>query len=160
MVEISLNVYELPTDMNRYLGYFAMKAYHTGVQVGNNYEYCFSSAGIQRGGCRLEEYGLFHEQIKIGLCRFSEINGAVATLRENQFSPGIYDSANKNCSHFSQALLDMLFPEVEFPAYINRLAYFSSFFAPKLPSSNEDVILPQIGTTSTTSTTSSSSHSK
>ena len=128
-IEVTINVYSL-TESNSWLGALGVGAYHTGVVIGSN-EYSFSDRGVNRTKPRLECFGTFKETIMCGtVANMSLVNEAVTRFRDNEFRNNTYDIANKNCNHFTKALVRELCA-FDLPAWINRAANIGSIVAPK-----------------------------
>jgi hypothetical protein len=130
MVEVHVNYYDIAQGVNRYVAWLGLGAYHTGVQVGSR-EYAFSNAGVQVHTPREAGPGaIFKDSLPFGDVPMADVNAAVAQLRVT-FAPGTYDLVRANCNHFSDALVQQLFPGKSLPAWINRSARLGSSLAPK-----------------------------
>jgi hypothetical protein len=130
MVEVQVNIYDIAEGVNRYVSWLGLGAYHTGVQVGSR-EYAFSNAGVQVHTPREAGPGaIFKDSLPFGDVPMADVNAAVARLRV-AFAPGTYDLVHANCNHFSDALVQQLFPGKSLPAWINRSARLGSSLAPR-----------------------------
>jgi len=131
-IQVLLNVYDL-VEAN-YYGYpFGVGAFHSGVQIDDK-EYSFGGHEYDFSGIFVVEPrgavgAKFRETINMGETTFSasEIQSLVDSMAPN-FSGNTYNLFQKNCNHFSDELCKKLV-EKPLPAYVNRMAWYGSFFS-------------------------------
>lgn len=111
MLEVYLNVYDLPEQSTRNDSLFALGLgfYHSGIEF-NNYEYSFSTSGVARTRPCLAEFGVLRDHILLGSYNgtASDFQLILSTLKADLFQPGSYDLLSRNCNHFSNALSQAL----------------------------------------------------
>jgi len=131
---VYISIYDMYT-MNNYIAMIGVGIYHTGIEIfGKEFGYGghpFPFSGIfemqPRDTEELGETFRFKESIEIGRTDFSpsEVEQIIAMLGRD-FRGIDYHLMNKNCNHFTEKLCKTLCG-VEIPAWINRLAYLTTF---------------------------------
>jgi len=107
--------------------------FFVGVEIaGSEYTYA-GGAGIFAMYPRVAPGATFRESIPLGtvLDAPRALRRALEALRSD-FGPDDYSLVKLNCNHFSAALVMELLGK-PIPAYVNRLAFFGSFFSCFLP---------------------------
>ncbi|GMI03702.1 hypothetical protein TrVE_jg3585 [Triparma verrucosa] len=131
--EVLVNIYDLSPANESILNPIGFGIHHSGLEI-NGEEYSFASgAGIftdtpkQAGGAK------YSHSLRMGTFEGSaaDIRAAISDLRDS-FGPNSYNVLAKNCNHFSDALCQRLL-NVSVPGYVNRAAYFGSFFSCLVP---------------------------
>ena len=125
---ILLNVYDLSASngacFNDALNPLGLGFYHSGVELsGLEYEYSFSTFGIQRSKPRLPQFGRLREQINMGtfVGTLQDINVIINRLTEDGFKGTQYDVIRNNCNAFSERFCVELVGK-SIPAWVNRAA--------------------------------------
>lgn len=139
---VIVHVYDLH-PANQYVYGMGIGAYHSGVVVGD-WEYTFGGAddedvdpettGVMRHQPKEISNAIFRQEIEISqsIVTMSEFQ---TILREisMEYTVGRYSLILCNCNHFGYDLVYRLTGK-EVPSWINRAAYFGSFFSACLPS--------------------------
>jgi len=156
--KIYLNVYDLNESNDIYYPW-GLGFYHSGLQVGRE-EYTFaSSAGIFHHEPKGAPGAKFREAIELGEYKGTtrDLEVVIQNLR-SKFPGNSYHVLNQNCNHFANELSLRLLGK-EIPAYVNRMAYYGSFFSCLLPDSATGAAPVDNGKGSSSSDESSSSFS-
>jgi len=137
--DVFLNVYDLHEN-NDILYPLGFGAYHSGVQVGR-YEYTFAAgSGIYNHEPKQVPAGVkLRESVPMGNFKgtTTDLEKIISELR-NSFGGSDYHVLNKNCNAFADAFLQRIVGKPS-PAYVNRMAFYGSFFSCFLPDSlNQD----------------------
>ena len=135
-----LNVYHL-TCLNYFLQIIGIGIYHTAIEVESQ-EYTFSASKEDIAGFYINKVGeiskllKLKEKIYMGNTIYSKSNIERILALESPYWMGrTYDPFLKNCNHFTKYFLKLiLFSNIKYPAYINRICkyaqVFSSFYPP------------------------------
>jgi hypothetical protein len=129
---VILNVYDLNESNDIYYPW-GLGLYHSGVQIGRD-EYTFaSSAGIFTHPPKGAGGAKFRESLDLGEYKGTskDLEMVINGLR-SQFKGSDYHLLNNNCNHFANVLVVRLLGK-EIPPFVNRMAYYGSFFACLLP---------------------------
>ena len=135
-VTVKLNVYDLDSPGNEFLSALGLGLYHTGVEVdGREYSY---GAGYGIGDARPRSAAQ-----NPGVARFrgSYVMGQAESLRalgravdelRGRFPASAYDLVQRNCNHFTDALVFALCGR-HTPGWVNRAATVGSCVACLVP---------------------------
>ncbi|GMH92228.1 hypothetical protein TL16_g12284, partial [Triparma laevis f. inornata] len=125
--------YDLSPANESILNPIGFGIHHSGLEIGGE-EYSFASgAGIFQDTPKQAAGAKYSHSLNMGTFEGSaaDIRAAVSDLRDD-FGPNSYNILTKNCNHFSDALCLRLL-NVNAPGYVNRAAYFGSFFSCLIP---------------------------
>jgi len=155
--KVFLNVYDL-MPANQYGHPWGIGVFHSGVQVGSK-EYSFGGHESDWSGIFVVEprcaYGVkFRESLDMGETSYSEqdVQSIVDSLAV-KFPGNSYNLFSKNCNSFSDELCLKLVGQ-PIPTYVNRLAWWGSWFQCLLPP-NLGIRPPQADNSANTATVSS-----
>ncbi|VEN44705.1 unnamed protein product [Callosobruchus maculatus] len=131
---VLLNVYDM-YKINEFTTNIGLGVFHSGVEIyGTEYAYGghqYPFTGIfeinPRDETDLGEQFKFRQTVQIGYTDFTEddVKRIIYELGK-EFRGDRYHLMNNNCNHFSGAFTKILCGQ-DIPAWVNRLAYFSSW---------------------------------
>lgn len=127
-IPIFLNVYDLSPLNENVLDHIGCSVLHTGVEISGR-EYTFAGgSGVFEGEVRSAPPAVYKQSVELGTFAGtqSEVMLAIDDLK-GSFGPSDYNILSRNCNHFSDALCRSLLGR-SIPAWVNRAAYFGSFF--------------------------------
>ena len=135
-----LNIYHL-SFLNYILQFIGLGIYHTGIEI-NSLEYSFGATEEDVAGFFINNKGetseilKLKERIYMGNTIYSKNNIERLLALESPYWMGrTYDPFLKNCNNFTKHFLKLiLFNNIDYPVYINRICkfahVFSSFYPP------------------------------
>eukprot|EP00013_Stygamoeba_regulata_P022603 CAMPEP_0177657404 /NCGR_PEP_ID=MMETSP0447-20121125/16163_1 /TAXON_ID=0 /ORGANISM="Stygamoeba regulata, Strain BSH-02190019" /LENGTH=329 /DNA_ID=CAMNT_0019161749 /DNA_START=70 /DNA_END=1059 /DNA_ORIENTATION=+ len=134
---VHLNVYDLIT--HPYLDPFGLCAYHTGVELEGR-EYAFFGSPSSESGVhstiprQIAPPAQFRTSIFMGHCTLTreQIRDRVLIPLSVQYRGNVYHRLRRNCNHFSNDMCLLLLNK-PIPRWINRLAWWGSWFEGCLP---------------------------
>eukprot|EP01080_Neovahlkampfia_damariscottae_P005332 gene5332-9141_t len=141
--KIYVNVYDLSN--NDFLYPMGLGFYHSGLQIEET-EYSFSQQGVFGSEPKNAPPAVFRESILLGHTNYNyrEIESIVDSMKD-KFPGNTYNVVANNCNCFSEALAKKLISEVQFPTWINRMAYYSNLFSCMNPGGNTSPVQQQTG---------------
>ena len=131
-VTVKLNVYDLDSPGNEFLSALGLGLYHTGVEVdGREYSY---GAGYGIGDARprsaAQNPGVarFRGSYVMGQAESLQALGRAVDELRGRFPASAYDLVQRNCNHFTDALVFALCGR-HTPGWVNRAATVGSCVA-------------------------------
>ena len=143
-VAVKLNVDDLDSPGNEFLSALGLGLYHTGVEVdGREYSYG-AGYGIgdtrPRGAAQNPGIARFRGSYAMGRAEsLQAVSRAIDELR-GSFPAASYDLVQRNCNHFSDALVRALCGRPT-PGWVNRAASVGSCVACLAPARQQDPTL-------------------
>eukprot|EP01117_Protostelium_nocturnum_P007317 TRINITY_DN2617_c0_g1_i1.p1 TRINITY_DN2617_c0_g1~~TRINITY_DN2617_c0_g1_i1.p1 ORF type:complete len:235 (-),score=69.04 TRINITY_DN2617_c0_g1_i1:200-904(-) len=129
---VLLNVYDLHPQNDRFYS-VGIGAYHTGVEIyGKEYAFGFhemESSGIWSATPKQAVNVKFRESIDLGKTTMNEreVESIIDQLGSKWIGTS-YNILTRNCNHFSEDFVQLLLGR-SIPNFVNRLAYWSSYFS-------------------------------